>query len=144
MANNQTGKSSRANWAAITALIVIVLAMCGGIVYITWFNNPMITVTQDQSNIEIKKGQEFTLKLNSNQTTGYSWDVDGTYDTSIITKTGYQYVTDSSNLAGAPGTELWTFKGEKAGTTTLTFKYFRSWEGASSAINTKTYNVTVK
>ena len=48
-------------------------------------------------------------------------------------------------IAGAGGTYVWNFKALKAGAATLTFKYYRDWEGESSATaqDTVVFIVTV-
>lgn len=85
-----------------------------------------------------------TLKINleSNPTTGYTW----TYqiaDTSIVTCLSDQYVADNqdSEMDGVGGTEQYIFEGQKEGTTTITFKYARSWEQDDAQI--KTYTIKV-
>jgi inhibitor of cysteine peptidase len=53
--------------------------------------------------------------------------------------------SSSPGLVGAGGTYVWNFKALKAGKATLTFKYYRDWEGESSATagNTVVFDVSV-
>lgn len=74
-----------------------------------------------------KKGKEIELSLNGNVTTGYEW----TYSVSeegILTETQNEYLTEETELVGAGGVHVFSFKGEKEGKVTVTFVYSRSWE----------------
>lgn len=51
----------------------------------------------------------FVLKLKSNPTTGYAWYLRD-YDDDLIVPIKRDYQKPETNLAGAPGFELWTFK----------------------------------
>jgi predicted secreted protein len=85
------------------------------------------------------------VTLSGNPTTGYSWHYKLS-DGSILTLASSDYAAQSRpGLAGAGGTYVWNFKAVKAGNTSITFKYYRDWEGESSATaeNTAVYQVTV-
>lgn len=82
---------------------------------------------------------QFTIKLNANHTTGYTWSITQ-YDKKAISLVSHQYITSNSRLMGAPGYDEWTFKanpiffkGAKA--STITLLYARSWE---PTVNSKT------
>jgi predicted secreted protein len=84
--------------------------------------------------------------LKGNATTGYAWHY-------TISDNGIAALTsnDSSSAAqkgivGAGSTYTWNFKALAAGNASITFKYYRDWEGASSAApeNTIVYQVEVK
>jgi inhibitor of cysteine peptidase len=91
--------------------------------------------------IEIASNGVFTVTLESNQTTGYSWELKEIGDTSILQKTSNEYIAPDTNLVGAGGQEVWTFKALKAGETTLTMEYSQPWEGGDKA--NKTFSITV-
>lgn len=88
-----------------------------------------------------------TVTLKGNPTTGYSWHY-VVADSTILCTSSQTYVADSSasGLVGTGGTYNWEFRALKAGKTSITFKYYRDWEGESSATsdNTVVYNVTVQ
>jgi inhibitor of cysteine peptidase len=79
--------------------------------------------------------------LDSNATTGYSWELKGISNPAILEKTDNKYVTPTSGLVGAGGKEVWTFKALKAGTTALSMEYSRPWEGGRKGANS--FNVTI-
>ncbi|HUC89501.1 MAG TPA: protease inhibitor I42 family protein [Patescibacteria group bacterium] len=138
----KTKKTNKTMWV-VAAAVVVALAVGGALMYI--HKHPSkITVTENQSNIEVKKGQQFTISLASNASTGYSWSVDDTYNKNVITKVSNKYQAANTNMSGAPGKELWVFKGANKGSTKLNFKYTRSWEANMSPASSKTFDVTVK
>ena len=99
----------------------------------------------------LEKGAQNTLAvgdlacatLDGNPTTGYSWYCT-IGDDEVIAAESDDY-TSNSDLIGAGGTYSWRFKALKEGQTTITFKYYRSWEGEASATaeNTVIYQVNV-
>lgn len=105
------------------------------------FNSPKqkIIVSQDQPT--------FTIKLQSNPTTGFSWKL-GKYDSNLVSFVSQQYVAPKNKkLMGAPGYVVWTFKAIKAKYRVnqvghITLVYARPWtqEGATK----KTFIIVVK
>ncbi len=89
-------------------------------------------------------GDTASVTLRGNPTTGYGWYYSFSTD-GVLTETKNSYTPDSA-LTGAGGTYVWNFKAVQPGTTTVTFQYYRPWEGDSyiTADNTVTYTVTVK
>jgi inhibitor of cysteine peptidase len=89
---------------------------------------PRCEVVQ-QEIIETVVGQEFTISLPSNPTTGYSWALAGSLpDGLLLVGSQYKPSQPDPNVVGSGGVEEWTFKATKAGTATLTFEYRRPWE----------------
>lgn len=83
--------------------------------------------------IVVEKGEEFTIALESNPTTGYRWMLQKELDEKIITLQKTEFEEPESNLLGAPGEERWTFKAVGLGRTTIELKYARPWEEADSS-----------
>lgn len=138
-------KKTKNNWAIVAAVVAAVLLIGGGAFYIyRMMYPPSITVSESQTNIEVKKNQKFTIELTSNASTGYSWSLNDTYDKNVVTKVSNKYEAANTSLVGAPGKELWVFKGKDAGTTKLSFKYIQPWEAGATPANSKTFNITVK
>src|SRR3990167_4993944 len=72
------------------------------------FNSPKqkIIVSQNQPT--------FTITLQSNPTTGFSWNL-GKYDSKLVSFVSHQFVApQNKKLMGAPGYDVWTFKAIKA------------------------------
>jgi inhibitor of cysteine peptidase len=79
----------------------------------------------------------FTIKLQSNPTTGYSWYLRG-YDASLVTAQTHHFQAATRQLVGAPGYELWTFHVKPAGftvpqQTVIRFVYARPWEATDDS-----------
>ncbi|MCX6372417.1 MAG: protease inhibitor I42 family protein [Actinobacteria bacterium] len=93
------------------------------------------TAADDGATVEASVGEQFTVTLEENPTTGYSWDMIAGPG---LTQVGDKFVAPSpspSPLMGAGGTHLWVFRADEAGTLTLTGRYVRPWEedGKSAA-----------
>src|SRR5579864_1388080 len=52
---------------------------------------------------------EFAIRLKSNPTTGFSWTLKE-FDSHIIEVQGHRYLPPTSQLVGAGGYEIWSFK----------------------------------
>jgi inhibitor of cysteine peptidase len=76
--------------------------------------------------IEVKVGESFTISLESNPTTGYSWEPE--FDTSVIEESQPKTFTMASEAIGAGGKESFFFNSKKIGFTLIKMKNQRSWE----------------
>lgn len=93
---------------------------------------------------ETSVGRTFTLVLDANPTTGYSWS-QTIKDTNVVTYVDNAYVATPRDpqVVGGGGTDTFTFKAVGKGTTTITLVYARPWESVPPA-QTRTIVVTVK
>ena len=89
----------------------------------------------------LNAGDTGVVMLKGNPTTGYTWQYK--IDDESIVKLDTESSVPDSGLIGAGSTFDWNFKALKPGTTTITFKYYRTWEGEASALQTAEYTVTV-
>jgi inhibitor of cysteine peptidase len=85
-------------------------------------------LAQDSRTVTVTNGQEFSLPLASNPTTGYRWDLAKPLNTNFVRLLTNEYVRPDSRLMGAGGTEVWKFKAVTQGNTEIDLKYARSWE----------------
>jgi predicted secreted protein len=83
-------------------------------------------------------GKTFTVSLESNPTTGYSWTAE--VDSEFLKVADDTYKSDS-NLIGAGGVQTFEFEALKTGQTKITVKYMRPWE--NEAINKYEITVTI-
>jgi inhibitor of cysteine peptidase len=83
---------------------------------------------QDSKPITVTTGQQFSVTLASNATTGYKWDLAKPLDPKALTLVTNEYVRPTTRLVGAGGKEVWTFKAVSEGKTEIALKYFRPWE----------------
>ena len=82
--------------------------------------------------IRVKVGEVFTIRLESNETTGYSWRGNEGFDRSCFELTGSPYQPAQPQRPGSGGEQLYHFKALKAGTTEIRLTYKRSWEATPS------------
>lgn len=89
-------------------------------------------------------GKILRISLEENLTTGYSWSYEAS-DGALLELIGDAFITSTteSEIIGKGGMHIFEFQGSKAGETTLTFNYFRSWEGTETSIDTRVYKITV-
>jgi len=103
-----------------------------------------VEIGQDDNGtrIELKAGQELVVTLESNPTTGYSWDVDELSE-AVLKSTGEPEFKSSSNRVGAGGTQTMRFEAIEAGEGTLTLIYHRPWEKDVDPIHTFSVQISV-
>jgi len=94
--------------------------------------------------IRVGVGENFSIILDSNATTGYSWQIAKKTTGPVVSLVGRDYVAPQVKMPGAGGKEHWTFKAESAGTEKLTFHYLRSWEKNVEPPQTVTFTVTAQ
>ena len=94
------------------------------------------------SPINVKRGEEFVIVLESNATTGYRWTLSADLDTSVVRLLKAEYKAGSSSgLVGAGGLEYWHFGAEGGGTTLIPMAYVRA---GSPVDRTAIFTVKVK
>lgn len=72
-------------------------------------------------------GQELTVTLGSNPTTGFQWAEAEISEEFIIQEVSHLFVGSGTNVPGASGKDVWVFKALKSGTTTIFMSYDRPW-----------------
>jgi inhibitor of cysteine peptidase len=121
-------------------------------------NKYLVTVSAEDFNkepqilreVEVKTGDAFTVALDSNATTGFSWTEQAKItDGNILKQTGHGYITpraidDTKPVAGMSGIEEWCFTAGRTGITTATMSYNRPWEGGEKDARTFVLTVIVK
>src|SRR4029079_2586036 len=90
---------------------------------------------------------QFTIQLDSNRTTGYSWSIKS-YDKKFISEVSHEYIPSNTKLIGASGYEKWVFQASSnfwkgSESTRVTLEYARPWEHGKS-IKTTVYKVVPK
>jgi predicted secreted protein len=91
------------------------------------------------------EGDTLTLSLESNHTTGYSWEIHGLDRSALQAKNAYVQDKAPINEEGEPmvgvgGRDIFTFKALKPGTATLTLSYEQPWKGGDKGAS---YDLTI-
>lgn len=77
--------------------------------------------------ITVTGGEIFSISLESNPSTGFSWQfIEQRSGTVIFLSRDYE--APKFSMPGAPGRERFTFKAESPGEKELVFTYLRPWE----------------
>ena len=92
--------------------------------------------------VTVDVGAKLIVKLASNPSTGYAWELDE-LDTAVVEHTTTSFRTSCLiPTPGCGGTDTWTFTAVAPGTTLLRMIYHQSWEDEEPA-ETFELNVTV-
>jgi len=129
----------------VLAIVLIAIAGIGILLYVDKEPQKAITVdaSSNNSTIKAKPNQQIIINLDSNPSTGYSWQLANSYNQAVVTKESNSFTKSSSNAIGAPGTEVWTFKAVGKGATTFNYSYSQSWETNKAPAQTKQFSITV-
>lgn len=92
--------------------------------------------------IETSCRKEFSITLDSNPSTGYSWV--SLFDTKFLElrDRSFESKDKESKRMGSPSKEVFTFNPIKHGNTTITMIYKRTWE--ENGIKTVNFDVIIK
>jgi inhibitor of cysteine peptidase len=114
-------------------------------------SSPAQVIVDESSNsktVKVALGGSLQVALNSNHTTGYSWELNQISDTTILEKVSNTYETPQATgekpLVGAGGKELWNFKALKKGTAAISMEYSQPWSGGTKGAQKFNLTVTVE
>ncbi|MCP4611517.1 MAG: hypothetical protein GY845_22630 [Planctomycetes bacterium] len=105
-----------------------------------------VNENDDGGQVELEQGQILVVTLESNPTTGYSWqqaENQETYLEQIGEAEFKQSLTDGPPKVGAGGWEIFRFKAISAGKMTLQLVYHRPWEEGVEPVNTFSIDVLI-
>jgi predicted secreted protein len=94
--------------------------------------------------VKVNAGGEFSLKLASNPTTGYRWNLTESPDTAVVLFSGNQYRSSTQGRLGSGGVDTWTFKAVGKGRALIFLRYARSWEKDVEPIRQAVFVVEVR
>ncbi len=134
--------------------LIIILIVLIGFLFVAgifnWFNmgsekieEPINTIDSDESkDIIIKVGDKFTIALESNPTTGFSW-MDGIEQDNISFIEKSFVSSQDENIVGAGGIEYFTYQANEIGESEIYFTYCRPWESVQP-LEQKTFHIIVQ
>jgi inhibitor of cysteine peptidase len=119
----------------------ILFFLISGILLVTGCasSNSGAASTDAGKTIQVKVGQEFTIALKANPTTGYDWECVNLYE--WIQPLEKTYQADNPGLVGSGGTDTFAFKAHGKGNAVLVFTYKRSWE--TTIADQKSFSIEV-
>ena len=89
--------------------------------------------------IKVKTNQHFEISLESNPTTGYTWNAE--FDTAMLEQLQPKKFLLRSTAIGGGSEELFKFNSKKIGETTILMNYGRM--GENTPIKTQKFNVII-
>ena len=101
-----------------------------------------LEVGDDGATIEMKVGEQVSLELEGNPTTGFSWQV-AAIDPAVLAPAGEPDYVSESDASGAGGTYTFRFDAVGAGETEVVLLYYRSWEEPSATSGSFTFTAVV-
>lgn len=84
--------------------------------------------TDSQTPTQLTVGQQFTLALAANHTTGFRWQLAQSLEERIVHLAGAEYIASAVDRPGAGGKECRTFRAVGPGKTTVVLSYLRPFE----------------
>ena len=90
--------------------------------------------------MNVSLNNDFTLSLESNPTTGYSWEP--TFDSTFLSLKRRDFEASDSRSIGTGGIEKFTFVPIKTGETEIIMIYKRPWESKSA--DEKSFRLIIK
>jgi predicted secreted protein len=110
----------------------------------SFYQNP-----HQAGSLDVRMGEEFTINLCSNPSTGFQWIEEITIsDSDIVEQISHEYIGPPEEgdppPPGTSGSQLWKFKALEVGTSTLLFEYSRNWEGGEKGEWTLNLNIIVR
>ena len=79
-----------------------------------------VAVTDPATPIEVKRGEVFTIVIESNPSTGYHWEIVGMLNENVVLFNSREYTASEPVMPGSGGVEVWTFSAVSAGETQIT------------------------
>jgi inhibitor of cysteine peptidase len=92
--------------------------------------------------VEVKVGEQVSVVLEGNPTTGYAWQVTA-IDPAVLAPVGEPDYESSSDADGAGGVYTFHFDIVGAGETEVVLQYFPSWEEPTDAAGRFTFTAVV-
>jgi inhibitor of cysteine peptidase len=93
--------------------------------------------------IHANAGQDITITLEGNRSTGYSWQLAAKPDSKLLKKVSETFTPKNPGTPGAGEDNLFIFHCKAKGSTTLAFNYARPWEKNVPPAKTAAYHITI-
>ena len=131
----------------LTALLaVIILSACSHpqSVQVSPPEQLPITASDNGTKVTAFVGQELVITLDSNPSTGYTWETKDLDPTMFLQVGEPQFTSSNPNLLGSGGTQTLTIRILKTGAATLTLVYHRPFEQGVAPAGTFSVELLVK
>jgi len=142
-------KIARLSMVCLLGVMAAALIACGGAADegptpTPSANEVNVDASYNGSQVELATGDLLIVTLDSNATTGYSWNLSAISDADVIEKVSDEYIAPEetgSPMVGAGGQEVWTFEALSAGTAEISMIYIQPWMQPPAPADT--FDITV-
>lgn len=100
--------------------------------------------TDPSKTIRLQTGDEFSIELESNPSTGIIWVLTEQLKSSVVRMVSASYRPPDPPVPGSPGTDVWTFRATGPGTAEITLGYVKQGVSPSEVAEERTFTVEVK
>ena len=122
-------------------MMMVGLAGCG-------FVPGALAAEKIEKSVDATAGKEFTISLESNQTTGFSWQLAKPMNEELLKSVKDEYQAsppaEGAPVVGRGGNHVWIFKALKPGKAVIEFKYVRPWEKDQEPAKVATVVVVIR
>jgi predicted secreted protein len=132
--------SKRLRWGLLGGLVLLILVVGGAALLLA---GPP-TYSDESVPITVAPGGDFAIRLASNATTGYRWELHSAPDPAVVTLRGSRYDGPDAPLVGAGGHEVWTFHAVAPGQTTIGLRYAFIDHGTNRPTEDRVFTVIVR
>lgn len=110
------------------------------------FSGKSLTESNNGQSLNLKVNEMIQIRLESNITTGFKWNLSNETDANIVTLiySGYKQASTDKKLVGAGGYETFTFKAKSKGNTAIILTYKQPWEKVVAPLKTFKINIAVE
>ena len=139
MCPERSGFTKVNNFIVVMLLMTIFATGCGPT------GEVRLDMADNGRQIEVEVGQILAISLESNPTTGFGWELVELEDPilQLMGEAEFQ-PSESKEIVGTGGTEIFRFEVVSTGQTTLTLVYRRAWEDEVEPIETFNLNIVVR
>jgi inhibitor of cysteine peptidase len=130
-------------WILLMFAVAVAAAGCGSSATSGAGGEVKVEAKDQGRQIDVQQGQALVVTLESNPSTGYTWEQAEAGD-QVLDSLGKPEFSSQSNKLGAPGMQTLRFRASRSGQTTLKLVYHRSWEEGIEPLQIFTIQVHVK
>lgn len=102
----------------------------------------IVTEADNGTSISLKNGENFTLQLRENPSTGYAWQLNVSEGLTILSD-GYTQDEAPEGKVGVPGTRSWIIEAVDQGSQQVNGIYKQSWMNTTGTEKNFTFTVEV-
>jgi inhibitor of cysteine peptidase len=133
--------SKRLRWGLLGGLVLLILVV-GGAAALLLAGPPIYS--DESVPITVAPGSDFAIRLASNATTGYRWELHTPPDSAVVNLRDSRYDGPDAPLVGAGGHEVWTFHAVAPGQTTIGLRYAFIDHGTNRPTQDSVFTVIVR